>query len=46
MTENFDAKVKVKDELMTGLIFGIEARPALAIILGFTGYSHHVIQIL
>ena len=39
MTENFDAKVKVRDDLMAGLIFGIESRPAIAIILGLAGYS-------
>ena len=43
MAENFDAKVKVRDDLMAGLIFGIEARPAIAIILRFAGFSQQVI---
>ena len=40
MCESFDIKVHIKEQLKDGLIFGLEARPAIATMLGFLGYRH------
>ena len=42
MSENFDIKVPIKDELKKDLIFGIEARLPIGVILGFNGFHHQV----
>ena len=46
MSEQFDIKVPIKDELKKNLILGIQARPPIGIILGFTGYRHLVLPLL
>lgn len=46
MSEQFDKNVPIKEELSANLIFGLKARPAIAIILGFVGYSHEVIPMM
>ena len=38
--------VEIKEELKKGLIFGLEARPAIGIILGFYGYQHQVMKLM
>ena len=40
MSEYFDIKVAIRDELKKDLIFGIEARPPIGLILGFTGFRY------
>ena len=34
----------IKDELKSKLIFGLQARLPIGIILGFTGYHHQIMQ--
>ena len=46
MIENFDIKVPIKDELKSGLIFGIDARPPLGLIAGMIGYRHEVLSLM
>ena len=46
MSKDFDIKVLVKDELKKNLIFGLEARPPIGIILGLAGYNNQVIPLL
>ena len=46
MSELFDIKVPIKDELRKNLIFQIHARPPIGIILGFVGYSYDVIPLM
>ena len=46
MSEPFDIKVTIRDELKKNLIFGLEARPPIGIILGLAGYSNQVIPLL
>ena len=46
MSKDFDIKLLVKDELKKNLIFGLHARPPIGIILGFCGYSHHVMPLI
>ena len=36
----------IKEELKKGLIFGLEARPPIGIILGFFGYQHQVMRLM
>ena len=36
----------IKEELKKGLIFGLEARPPIGIILGFFGYQHQVMELM
>ena len=40
MSEQFEKKVTIREELSSKLIFGFEARLPIAIILGFVGYRH------
>ena len=46
MSEIFDIKVPIKDELKKNLILGLGARPPIGIVLGFAGYYHQVIPLL
>ena len=46
MSEPFDIKVSIRDELKKNLIFGLEARPPIGIILGLAGYRNQVIPLL
>ena len=36
----------IKEELKKGLIFGLEARPPIGIVLGFYGYQPHVMKLM
>ena len=36
----------IKEELKKGLIFGLEARPPIGIVLGFFGYQHQVMKMM
>ena len=36
----------IKEELKKGLIFGLEARLPIGIILGFFGYQHQVMRLM
>ena len=46
MSEQMNFKAPIKDELKKNLIFGIQARPPIGIILGFVGYSYQVIPLM
>ena len=46
MVEDFDIKVQIREELKKGLIFGLQARLPIGIILGFTGFRYEVYQIM
>ena len=43
---NFDIKVQIKEDLKKSLIFGLQARLPIGVILGFVGYRHHVLPIM
>ena len=38
MDQNLDTKVQIKQDLMKGLIFGIEGRLSIALMISFAGY--------
>ena len=42
MNKKIDIKVPIKDELKKNLIFGIESRLPIAMILSYAGYRHQV----
>ena len=42
MDEPVDIKVSIKDELKKNLIFGLQARLPIGLILGFYGFRHQV----
>ena len=46
MSDHFDIKVDIKEDLEKGLIFGLSARPPIAMILGFKDFQHEVLPIL
>ena len=46
MSESFDIKESVKNALRKDLIFGLEARPPIGIILGFVGYRNQVLPLM
>ena len=46
MNELFDIKTPIKNELLKGLIFGLESRLPIGIIIGFVGYRDHVLPLL
>ena len=46
MSEHFEKRVSIREELSSNLIFGFEARLPIAIILGFAGYRHEVMPIM
>ena len=46
MNEPPGIQVSIKDELKKNLIFGIEARLPIGIILGFYGFRHQVMQLM
>ena len=39
----YNVKVKIKENLKKSLVFGIQARLPVAMILGFSGYRHEVV---
>ena len=41
-----DVKVPIKEELKKNLIFGIQSRPAIGMILSFFGYSYEVFELM
>ena len=45
MSEVFDVKVPIREELKKCLIFRLQARPPIGIILGFVGFRHEVLPI-
>ena len=46
MSQPFEIRVTIKDELKKALIFGLEARLPIGIILGFVGYRHQVLPLM
>ena len=46
MSEPLEVLVPIKDELKKNLIFGIEARLPIGIILGFYGFRHQVMEMM
>jgi hypothetical protein len=45
-TTGIDVKVQIKWELKRNLIFGIQSRPAIGMILSFFGFSHEVFELM
>ena len=45
-TTGIDVKVQIKQELKRNLIFGIQSRPAIGMILSFFGFSHEVFELM
>ena len=43
---NFDIRVSIKDELKKSLVFGLQARPPIGIMLGFFGFSSEVYELM
>ena len=41
-----DIKIQIREELKKGLIFGLQARLAIGIILGFAAYGDEVLQLM
>ena len=46
MQDKFVQKVPIKNKLKKILVFGLKSRPAIAIMLRFSGYTHQVIPML
>ena len=46
MSKIFDIKLQIKDELKKVLIFGLQARPPIGIILSYYGYRHQVMSLM
>ena len=46
MVENFSIKVQIREDLKKGLIFGLEARLPIGIILGYLGFRHEVVRLM
>ena len=46
MSKPLAISVPIKQELKKNLIFGIEARPPIGLILGFYGFRHQVMKIM
>ena len=46
MSEYYDTKVPIRDELKKELIFGIKARPPIGIVLGFYGFRYDVMELM
>ena len=43
MSKKIYIKVPIKDELRKNLIFGMDSRLPIAMILGYAGYRHQVV---
>ena len=46
MNHLFDKRVKIRKSMKKDLVFGLGARPAIGIILGFCGYQNEAIHIM
>ena len=46
MCDNFEIRVPIKEELKKGLIFGLNARLPIGVILGYVGYAHDVMPLM
>ena len=46
MSELLQILVPIREELKKNLIFGIEARPPIGIILGFYGFRYEVMELM
>ena len=46
MSELLQILVPIREELKKNLVFGIEARPPIGIMLGFFGFSHQVMKLM
>ena len=46
MSQNIDVKVPIKEDLKKGLIFGLEARLPIGVILGFSGFTHEALPLM
>ena len=46
MIENFDIRVPIKDEFRKELVFGLEARLPIGIVLGFSSHRNRVIPLM
>ena len=46
MSEHYDIKTPIKEQLKSTLIFGLQARPPIGMILGFVDYRYHVVPLM
>ena len=46
MSKVFDIKVEIRDDLKKGLIFGLNSRAPIGLIIGMVGYSHEITPVL
>ena len=46
MREAFDIRVTIRDNLKKGLVFGLQARLPIGLILGFFGFRHEVLSLM
>ena len=46
MSECLDIKVEIKEDMKKNLIFNIQARLPIGILLGFLGYMHEVAPLM
>ena len=46
MSENFDVKVQIREELKIGLVFGFGARLPIATFLSYVGYHDEVLELM
>ena len=46
MSEMFNIKVPIRNELRKSLIFGLQARLQIGVILSFTGYHNEVLPLM
>ena len=46
MIQNYDIKLEIKTKLKKQLIFGLDARLPIALIIGFMGYRHEVVPLM
>ena len=46
MSEAYDIRVTIREEFKKDMIFNLQARPPIGIILGYVGYQYEVIPML
>ena len=46
LRDNFDVRVPIREEMMKDLIFGLEARLPIAIVLSYIGFRHDIAPLL
>ena len=46
LRDDFDIRVKIKEHLKKCLVFNLQARLPIGIILGFFGFRHEVVPLM